>query len=145
MAKFLIVVVNTGDREDARIFLSGVILPRVFFVPVENAANEGRDQRDLGFSASNGLMHPKKERQIAVNAFLFERFSSTDPFPGRGDLDQDALPWDALAFILRNDFSPLQNRCLGVERESRINFCRDPSFDDLEDPKPKGNGQAVKG
>ncbi len=40
------------------------------FVPVENAADEGRDEEGAGFSACDGLDEREHERQVAVDAVL---------------------------------------------------------------------------
>ena len=68
-----------------------VILAGVFLVPVENAAHEGRDERDAGIGGGDGLVHAEQQRQVAVDAFLLEHFGGANAFPGGGDLDEDVV------------------------------------------------------
>ncbi len=72
VAKMLEVVVNPGDGFDARIVGALVVLAGVLFVPVEDAADEGRDQGDAGLGAGDGLVQAEEQRQVAVNAFLLQ-------------------------------------------------------------------------
>ena len=43
-------------------------------VPVEDAADEGRDQEHAGFGAGDGLGHGEEQRQVAVDAFASAAF-----------------------------------------------------------------------
>ena len=72
VAEILVVVVDRGDGLDAGVIGAGVVLAGVLLVPVEDAADEGRDQRDLGFGAGDGLVQAEEEGHVAVDAFLLE-------------------------------------------------------------------------
>jgi hypothetical protein len=52
VAEFLVVVVDLGDGLDAGIVGALVILAGVFLVPVEDAADEGRDEGNAGIGAA---------------------------------------------------------------------------------------------
>ncbi len=59
-----------------------VVLAGVLLVPVENAPDEGRNQRHARLGAGDRLMQPKEQCQVAVNAFLLQNLGSLDAFPG---------------------------------------------------------------
>lgn len=42
----------------------------VLLVPVQDAADEGRDQSDLGLGAGHGLSEREQQRHVAVDAVL---------------------------------------------------------------------------
>ena len=99
VAELLVVVVDRRDRLHAGIVGALVVLAGVLLVPVEDAADEGRDQRDLGFGAGDGLVQTEEQRHVAVDAFLLQFLGGLDAFPGGGELDQDALAADACALV----------------------------------------------
>src|ERR1700748_2166711 len=99
VAELLEVVIDRRHRLYAWVIGAFVILARVLLVPVKDAANKGRDERDLGFRAGNGLMQTEEKRQVAMNAFLFQLLGSANAFPCRSDLDENALTGDSGAFI----------------------------------------------
>ena len=70
----------------ARSLLAGRLL-----VPVEDAADEGRDERHLRLGAGDRLVQAEEQREVAVDALLLEDLGGADAFPGRRELDQDAL------------------------------------------------------
>ena len=41
-------------------------------MPVENAADEGGDERATEFSGGDGLSHGEQEREVARDAFLLQ-------------------------------------------------------------------------
>ena len=83
------------DGDDAGIVGALVVLAGVFLVPVEDAADEGRDERDAGLGCGDGLVQAEEQRQVAVDAFLLQHFGGADALPGGGDLDEDAVAADA--------------------------------------------------
>ena len=99
-------------------------------VPVENAADEGRDQEDAGLGAGHGLGSAEQQREVAVDALVLEHLGGADAFPGRGDLDQDALAADAALLVGGDDRAGLGDRRLGVEGEVGIDLGRDPARHD---------------
>jgi hypothetical protein len=72
-----------------------VVLAGVLLVPVEDAADEGRDEGDLGLGAGDGLVQAEEQGQVAVDALLLEDLGGLDALPGGGDLDEDASRGDA--------------------------------------------------
>ena len=95
VAEFLEVVVDARDRLHAGIVGALEILAGVLLVPVEDAADEGRDERDAGVGGGDGLMEAEEQRQVAVDAFLLQDLGGADAFPRGGDLDEDAVAADA--------------------------------------------------
>lgn len=57
VAVLLVVVVDLGDRDDTGVLGSDVLLLGRGLVPVQNAADERRDQSDLRLGASNSLVN----------------------------------------------------------------------------------------
>ena len=55
VSELLIVIEDGLDGLDSGIFLLGVCLSGASLVPIEDSANEGRDEEDAGFSSSDGL------------------------------------------------------------------------------------------
>jgi len=73
-------------------------------------------------SASLCLSEGKQQRQVALDAFLFQLFGSADTFPGRGQLDQDAITADTgLVVQLDQTFCAL-DAGVGVERDAGVHF-----------------------
>jgi hypothetical protein len=69
--KLLVVVVDLGDRLDARV-LEGLeaLLSPVGHVPVKDSTHERRNQRHTRLSTGHSLCEGKEERQVAVNPVL---------------------------------------------------------------------------
>ena len=146
MAEFLVVGIDLRHRQHARVFLRRVgSATGVLLVPVKNATNEGRDQRHAGLGAGHRLMQPEKQRQVAMDTFFFQHRRGLNTFPGRGDLDQDAFPRNTGGFVLGDQFAPLGDGRLGIERQARIDFGGHPPGNDLEDFEPEGHRQPVEG
>ena len=122
-----------------------VVLAGVFHVPVEDAANEGRDERDVGLGRRNGLVQPKKQGQVAVDAFLLQHLGGADALPGGSDLDQNALAPDALLVVLRNNATRLRDGGLCVIGEARVHLRRDAAGHDGQYLLAEGDSQPLKG
>ena len=92
----LVVVVDLADRLNTRILLilvggSGLVL----LVPVQNTANEGRDESDTSLGASNSLTETEQESEVAVDPVVtLELTGSLDTLPGGSDLDENAFLGD---------------------------------------------------
>ena len=92
----LVVVVDLADRLNTRILLilvggSGL----VFLVPVQNTANEGRDESDTSLGTSNSLAETEQESEVAVDPVVTLEFTgSLDTFPRGSDLDENAFLGD---------------------------------------------------
>ena len=92
-----VVVVDRADGLNTRVILilvsgSGLVL----LVPVQNTADEGRDESDTSLGASNSLAEPEQESEVAVDLFVALEFtSSLDTLPAGSDLDENAFLGDA--------------------------------------------------
>jgi len=87
----LVVVEDLDDGLDTGVVLSGVLLLGVGLVPVEDTADEGRDEVGTGLGGGDGLREGEHEGQVAVDAVLaLELVSGLDALPGRGELDEHA-------------------------------------------------------
>ena len=114
-------------------------------VPVVDAADERRDQLDLGVGAGDGLGEREEEGQIAADAFLFELGGGLDAFPGGGHLDEDALLGDAGGLIESDELAGLGDGGGLVEGEAGVDFGGDAARDDLEDLGAEGDEEGVDG
>jgi len=80
----LVVVVDLTNGLDARVILvlvsgSGLVL----FVPVQNTADEGRDEGDISLGTSNSLAKTEQESEVTVDLIVALEFtSSLDTLPG---------------------------------------------------------------
>jgi hypothetical protein len=96
VAVLLVVVEDLLDALDTGVLLLGVLLLGGRLVPVENAADKGRDEE----GGSDSLDLREHEGQVAVDAVLgLEDLGGLDAFPCRGELDEDALLVDALLLV----------------------------------------------
>src|SRR5436190_3576515 len=94
VTELLEVVVNPGDRRNARVFLGGDVAAPLLLVPVVDPADERRDQRHASLGAGHGLGKAEQKGQVAVNALALELLGGANTFPSAGDLDEDALSAD---------------------------------------------------
>lgn len=153
----LVVLVDLGDRLHTGVLGAGVVAVRlVLLVPVEDAADERRDEGHLGLGARDGLLEAEQEGEVAVDALLLEGARGLDALPRRGDLDEDALLGDADLLVELDEVLGLGGRCgnrvscvqaglprkerthlglgaLGVEREGRVDLGRDAAGNNVED------------
>jgi hypothetical protein len=97
----LLVVVEDGlDAGNARVLLLGVVLLGGSLEPVEDAADEGRDEVGIGLSGGDGLDGREHERQVAVDAVVaLQDLGRLDALPCRGDLDQYTVLGDTLLLV----------------------------------------------
>ena len=97
----LLVVVEDGlDGRHAGVVLLGVLLLLVGLEPVEDAADEGRDEEGAGLGGRDGLDEREHEGEVAVDAVIaLEDLGGLDALPGGGDLDKDAVLGDALLLV----------------------------------------------
>lgn len=164
VAVLLVVVVDAANRLDAGVLRGGVLLLGRGLVPVEDTADEGRDEVGAGLSGGNGLGEGEHEGQVAVDAVLgLQDLGSLDALPCRGDLDEDALLVNAgLLVELRglasagaaagdsqgtyvDDAQGLVHRLLGGEGEACVHLGRDLSGDDLEDLAAELDEEVIEG
>jgi hypothetical protein len=89
----LVVVEDLADRLNTRVIL--VLVSRsglVLLVPVQNTADEGRDEGYICLSASNSLAKAEQESEVTVDLVVtFEFTGSLDTFPGRSDFDENTF------------------------------------------------------
>lgn len=67
VAVLLVVGVDVADRLDTGVSLGGVLLAGVLLVPVEDTADEGRDEGDLGLGGGDGLAEAEEEGEVAAD------------------------------------------------------------------------------
>jgi len=92
----LVVVEDVLDGLDTGVLLRAVVALVGGLEPVEDTADEGRDQESTGLGGGNGLNQGEHQGQVAVDAVLrLEDVGSLDSLVGGGNLDQDAVLLDA--------------------------------------------------
>ncbi len=67
----------------------------------------------------------KDERGVTVNTPLLQRFSRSDPFPGRSDFDQHPIGANAGLGIEFDEFLGLGDGGVCIEGESRVHLRTD--------------------
>ena len=128
----LVVVVDGGDGDHARIFARGVVTVVLGLVPVEDAAHERGDQEGAGFGTGTGLGEGEQQGQVALDALFLQDFGGTDAFPGGGQLDQDAIVGDAGFVVEADQLAGLGDAGVGVEGETGIHLGGDAARDDFQ-------------
>ncbi len=87
----------------------------------------------------------EEQSEIAVNAFLFELLGGTDAFPGRGDLDENALlremPW---LVVKADDVVRHLYGAFGVVGEACVDFGGDASGNNGQNLLSEGDGQVLE-
>jgi hypothetical protein len=69
-------------------------------VPIQDTADEGRDEESTSLSSSNSLDEREHKSQVAVDAVLgLQDVSGLDTLPGRGDLDENAVLGDTSLLV----------------------------------------------
>lgn len=102
-------------------------------MPVEDSANKGRDEGDLGLSTGNGLDEGEEKSQVTVDTVLgLELLGSLDTLVGGGDLDEDSVRRNALGLVEVNELQSLLDGGVLVERESGVDLGGDSTGDNLE-------------
>jgi hypothetical protein len=87
----LVVVEDLDNGLDTGVVLGSVLLLSVGLVPVEDTADEGRDEVGTGLGGGDGLGQGEHEGQVAVDAVLaLELVSGLDTLPGGSELDENA-------------------------------------------------------
>lgn len=145
VAVLLVVGVDVADRLDTGVSLRGVLLAGGLLEPVEDTADEGRDEGDTGLGTGDGLAETEEEGQVAVDALKLELLGSLDTLPGGGDLDENALLGDTDGGVEGNELAGLSKGSLSVERVDGVNLGRDTAGDNLEDGLAELDKEAVSG
>ncbi len=128
----LVVVVDGGNGDHARIFAGSVITVVLGFVPVEDAAHERGDQEGAGFGTGAGLGEGEQQGQVALDTLFLQHLGGTDPFPGGSQFDQDAVVADAGFVVETDQFAGLGDAGVGIEGETGIHFGGDAARNDLQ-------------
>ena len=105
VAVFFVVAVDGGYGFDAGVFGRGVVCVAVRFVPVEDAADKGRDEVHARFCTGARLGLREEQGEVAVDAFFFEGFGGADALPGGRDFDEDAFAAHACRLVEGDDFA----------------------------------------
>jgi len=103
------------------------------------------DEGHSRLRAGDGLVEAEEQREVAMNAFFFKHFRSTDAGPRGSDLDQNPVMADAGLIILGDNAARLGNGGLGVEGEPRIDLGGDPAGDDFENALAESHREALEG
>ena len=127
----LVIGVDLAHREDARVGLARVVLARGRLVPVEDAADEWRDEEGAGVRSGDRLREREHQRKIAVDAFLLEGSRSLDALPSGSELDENALAPDAAFLVVGDQRARLVDHGVAVERQIGVDFRRDAAGHDL--------------
>ena len=114
-----------------------------FFVPIVNAAHEGRDELHFGLPAGHCLAKRKKQGEVGVNATAFQALGRLNTFPSRGDFDQHPVSRNALCLVQLNDaFTPGETG-IRIETQARIDLGRDTPWYQLKDFTTKPNQKTI--
>jgi len=161
----LVVVEDLDDGLDTGVVLGGVLLLGVGLVPVEDTADEGRDEVGTGLGGGDGLGQGEHEGQVAVDAVLaLELVGGLDALPGGSELDEDARLVNAgllvelvvlsvLCTIVRvvavltyvDDAKSLLDGDVLVKGETGIDLGGDLAGDDLQDLATELDEEVVEG
>ena len=114
VAVLFVVVEDGADGSNARIRVV-CVEARLLLVPVEDTPDEGGDEPHVHLGARDGLAETEEERQVAVDAFLFENLGGLDAFPRGTQLDQDALLRDASSFVQLNELVSFLDGAFDIE------------------------------
>ena len=146
VAVLLVVVVDALHGLDTGVLLRGVVPLVGGLVPIEDTADEGRDEVGAGLGTGDGLDEGEHEGQVAVDAVLgLQDVGSLDALPGGGDLDEDALLGDADLLVEFDDVQGLVDRGLGVEGEAGVDLGGDLAGDDLQDLLAELDEKVIQG
>lgn len=100
VAMLLIVVEDALHRLDTGVLLGAILLLVRRLEPVQDPADERRDQKGAGLGTRDGLDEREHQSQVDVDVVLgLEDMGGLDTLPGGGDLDQDPVPGDTLLFV----------------------------------------------
>jgi hypothetical protein len=100
VTEFLVVIVDGLDGCNTWIFGTRIGLSGLGLVPIQDTADEGRDEESTSFSSSDGLGLGEQESEVGVDAVVaLQNTSCLNTFPGRCDLNQDARLIDSEFFV----------------------------------------------
>ena len=98
--ELLVVIEDLLNALDTRVFLRAIVLLVRCLVPVQDAANERRDEESASLSCGNGLGQREHEGQVAIYAVLrLQNMGCLDTLPCRSEFDEDTRLVDANVFV----------------------------------------------
>jgi hypothetical protein len=112
-----VVVVDLANGLNAGVIFvlvsgSGLVL----LVPIQNTANEGRNEGDTSFGTSHSLTETEQKSKVAMDLFITLEFTgSLDTLPGRRDLNENAFLGDTNGFVKLDQVSGLYRNTFQVE------------------------------
>jgi hypothetical protein len=112
-----VVVEDLADGLDTRVVLVLVSRSRlVLLVPVQNTADEGRDEGHICLSARNSLAEAEQESEVTMDLVVtFEFTGSLNTLPGRSDFDENAFLGYTDGLVKLDQVLGLDQRELNVE------------------------------
>ena len=100
VSELLVVIEYLLNAFNSRVILGAVLLLVRCFVPVQNTANERRDQESASLSCGNGLGEGEHESQVAVHTVLrLQDMGCLNTLPCRSELDEDTRLIDANVLV----------------------------------------------
>ena len=92
----LVVVVDALHRLDTGVLLGRVVALVRVLEPVQDAADERRDEEGTRLGSGDGLHQREHQGQVAVDLVLvLQDVRGLDTLPGGSDLDEDTVAGDA--------------------------------------------------
>jgi len=145
VSMLLIVVEDFADGLNARVILVLISGSRlVLLVPVQNAADEGRNESDTSFGTSHSLTETEQESKVAMDLLITLKFTgSLDTLPGRCDLNENAFLGDANGLVKFDQVSGLNLGGFFIEREPSIDLRGNAARNDGQNFLSELNEQAV--
>mmetsp|Transcript_25792 Transcript_25792/g.60729 ORF Transcript_25792/g.60729 Transcript_25792/m.60729 type:complete len:466 (-) Transcript_25792:95-1492(-) len=147
---FLEVGIDSLDQQYARIG-GGMKVPIVGsvgplgLVPVQDASRKGRHQIGVRLGGGRGLQKGKDERDVAVDALLFQNLGGLDALPGPGQLDEDAALVDAHLFVHLDDSPGPLDAGVNVVAEPDVDLGRYLSGHQCRQFGTEADGELVHG
>lgn len=100
VSELLVVIEDLLNALDTRVLLGAVVLLIRCLVPVQDTANERRDEESTSLGCGNGLGQREHEGQVAVHTmFRLQYMGCLDTLPCRSELNQDTRLVDADVFV----------------------------------------------
>ncbi|MNI79042.1 hypothetical protein D3C73_1354730 [compost metagenome] len=112
-------------------------------MPVQHPANKRRDQECAGFGAGECLGEVEDQRQVALDALTLQFAGRANALPGGGELDEEALTWNARRLVQCDQAPGLGQACLLIEGQPRIDLARYPAGHVLQQVAAQSNDQLV--
>ncbi len=112
-------------------------------MPVVDAPDERRDERDAGFRAGHGLGEAEKQGEVAVNALALELFGGANALPGAADLDQHTIARHPVRLVEGDQLPRLGDAAVRIEAQARVNLRRHTARDDVQNLSAEGHRELI--